>query len=85
VTVRVERGGRTVTEDLDRHVELRPRAHPGTQAPLGWALSEPSRRSLREQLAEGNAKGLENVGRWFSDTVRCHGGGGRAVSRRRGR
>jgi hypothetical protein len=44
-------GLRAVTDAGVRVAYLFPRAHPGTEAPLGWTLSESSRHDLRSQLA----------------------------------
>src|SRR4029079_17200042 len=34
-----------------RYAHIYPRAHPGAQAPLGWALSEATQTDLAKQLA----------------------------------
>ena len=36
--------------DADRYFTIRPVAHPGDQAPLGWTLSQTSRADLQDQL-----------------------------------
>ena len=55
-----------------RYAHLYPRSHPGTTAPRGWTLSEPSMASLRRQL-EGpdNRPVLSDIRRWFDAGLRC--------------
>ena len=63
---------RAGAEDVVRYVHLFPQRHPGTTAPLGWTLSRPSMKSLRDQLYAGeNAAELEEVRRWFHPRLRC--------------
>jgi hypothetical protein len=54
---------------LNRFAELRPAAHPGTEAPLGWALSSASREDLRNQLIRPspaqNPKELRRIHQWL--------------------
>jgi hypothetical protein len=48
------------------------RAHPGTEAPLGWVLSGASMHDLRTQLlAPANLAEIAKVRRWLSPTLRC--------------
>jgi hypothetical protein len=54
-----------------RHAYVYPRVQPGTDAPLGWALSRASMTSLTGQLGGENEAVLANVRRWFSPTLRC--------------
>lgn len=57
---------------LSRYAHLFPRAHPGTSAPLGWALSQASMGDLTNQLREpANQRELGKIRRWFSDELRC--------------
>lgn len=45
-----------------RYAHIYPRAHPGTQAPLGWALSKSTQEDLSRQLHTGaNAKAIKVV------------------------
>ena len=71
-------GSRPVTgtreRPLERYVQIFPRVQPGAQAPLGWTLSEPSRRSLAGQVQSGpNAKALAEIRRWYDTSLRCTG------------
>jgi hypothetical protein len=43
-------GVRDGEADVDRWFEIKTRAHPGAQAPLGWVLSDVARGDLRDQL-----------------------------------
>jgi len=57
---------------LPRYAHLFPRAHPGTSAPLGWALSQASMDDLTNQLRErANQRELGKIRRWFSPELRC--------------
>jgi len=57
---------------LVRFAHLFPRAHPGTSAPLGWALSQASMDDLTEQLQEpANKAALREIRRWFSPDLAC--------------
>lgn len=49
-----------------RALRVEPLAHPGVQAPLGWALSEASRADLEGQLA-GAAATLDAARAWFTE------------------
>jgi hypothetical protein len=57
---------------VPRYAHLFPRAHPGTSAPLGWALSDASREDLTTQLGSPeNANELGKIRRWFGDGLAC--------------
>jgi hypothetical protein len=57
---------------VSRYAQLYPVRHPGTTAPLGWTLSEPSMTSLRKQIYGGDNEGeLTKVSRWFDTDLRC--------------
>ena len=57
---------------LVRYAHLFPRAHPGTSAPLGWALSQASMDDLTNQLREkANINELGKIRRWFSPNLSC--------------
>jgi hypothetical protein len=59
-------------ETLPRYAHLFPRAHPGTSAPLGWALSQASMDDLTNQLRErANQREFGKIGRWFSNAITC--------------
>ena len=59
-------------ETLARYAHLFPRAHPGTSAPLGWALSQASMDDLTNQLREpANQREFGKIRRWFSDEITC--------------
>jgi hypothetical protein len=53
---------------LNRFEELRPAAHPGTEAPLGWALSKASVDDLNHELLdrEDNVAALRMVKQWLT-------------------
>jgi hypothetical protein len=52
---------------LPNVVDFYPVAQPGVEAPLGWTLSERSKRSLGHQLENKyNRCSMEIVARWFS-------------------
>jgi hypothetical protein len=57
----------------DRIANLYPRAHPGTEPPLGWTMSDISRNDLVKQLHNKSvAYELEKARRWFKPGVlRC--------------
>ena len=55
-----------------RYAHIYPRAHPGIQAPLGWTLSDASRRDLRRELTHGaNQDELAKVDAWYSTSLEC--------------
>ena len=57
---------------VERYAHVYPRAHPGTQAPLGWTLSRTSRADLAKQVASAaNRAELERVADWFRPSLRC--------------
>ncbi len=57
---------------LPRYAHLFPRAHPGTSAPLGWALSQASMDDLTNQLRErANQREFGKIRRWFSNEITC--------------
>lgn len=59
-------------EEIDRYAHIYPRTHPGTKAPLGWALSEASMDDLTKQLGSPpNAREFEKVAGWFDPKLRC--------------
>jgi hypothetical protein len=62
---------RLATGDLNsRYVHLYPKAHPGTEAPLGWALSKTAMRDLRAQLEGENRTQIDTVRSWLTG-LRC--------------
>ncbi len=63
------RAGDAVTDP--RYVRIFPRRHPGVEAPLGWLLSEQSKRDLRHQLYDLNADTIRTVKRWITHPQRC--------------
>lgn len=52
-----------------RYARIVPKAHPGVEAPLGWVLSEDSRRDLEKQLYAGNAGTIADVKAWATDVT----------------
>lgn len=58
-------------EEVPRYAYVYPRAEPGADAPLGWALSSSSTDALVHQLAGKNTDVLEDVRRWFSSDLTC--------------
>lgn len=61
-------------EVIPRYAQLFPRSHPGTSAPLGWALSQASMDDLTVQLGgPDNADELGTIRRWFSPQLSCVG------------
>ena len=52
---------------INRYAHVYPRAHPGTQAPLGWALSTATQQDLRDQIDE-NAEAIKAIrDTWLAD------------------
>jgi hypothetical protein len=69
-------GGVDVTEagaTADRIAHVYPRAHPGTEAPLGWTLSRVAAEDLRRELTTPVVgEDVEKVRRWFTPgALRC--------------
>lgn len=64
------RKGDDATAGFDRFAHIYPRAHPGSKAPLGWALSKTAREDLKRQLY-ANAKEIEKVRGWLSGDLAC--------------
>jgi len=59
---------------VPRYAHVYPRVHPGTEAPLGWLLSEASMRDLTQQLRDpGNVAELAKVRAWLDPRLRCGG------------
>jgi hypothetical protein len=59
-------------QEVDRYAHIYPRAHPGTAAPLGWALSEAAMDDLTDQLhGDANQQELAKVASWFDPRLRC--------------
>jgi hypothetical protein len=58
------------TAKSDRYAILYLRAHPGSQAPLGWTLSRSSFDELERQLSS-NADQLEEISSWFDASNSC--------------
>ena len=69
---RVEVGDPKLHREAGRYAHIYPRAHPGTQAPLGWALSDATQEDLRDQLHE-NAGVIRDIrNHWLSPgKLRC--------------
>jgi hypothetical protein len=68
--------GADVVSSLRRFEELRPAAHPGTEAPLGWTLSSASLDDLHDQLVyqspANNPQALAAIQSWFQpNAVGC--------------
>ena len=62
----------STTEPVDRIAHIFPRAHPGTQAPLGWTLSDSAEEDLDDRLARDNNEELEEkIGSWFASDLVC--------------
>ncbi len=62
--------------EVDRYAHVYPRAHPGTTAPLGWALSDASMKDLTDQLGgSANKAELAKVASWFDPRLRCEPAG----------
>jgi hypothetical protein len=55
----------------DRYAIIAPLGHPGLEAPLGWTLSEPSRRDLEDQLYGINAPAIRQVRGWLEHPPSC--------------
>jgi len=69
----LSRGG-TRPQIVPRYAHVYPRVHPGTEAPLGWVLSEASMRDLTQQLRDpGNVAELAKVRAWLDPRLRCAG------------
>jgi hypothetical protein len=60
-------------EITDRFALFSPRAHPGSEAPLGWTLSHASFSDLFDQFVERNGASLATVRSWFAG-LSCTGG-----------
>lgn len=56
---------------VDRFAHIYPRAHAGTEAPLGWTLSEAARKDLEARLREDAAPELRKVQDWLSGSLTC--------------
>jgi hypothetical protein len=56
---------------VDRYAHVYPRSHPGTTAPLGWALSDQSMQDLTVQLGGLNKAELRKVSSWFDPRLQC--------------
>lgn len=70
----VKRQGTNV--EIDRFARIYPRAHPGTRAPLGWALSKASREDLQTELKGAqNYEEIRKVRRWFRGDLVCDDAG----------
>ena len=55
-------------QELVRFAHVYPRAHPGTRAPLGWALSDSAMTDLEEQIGGArNALEVERVHSWLRE------------------
>jgi len=59
------------TEAVDRIAHIFPRAHPGTEAPLGWTLSKAAEDDLDTRLAADNADELQKIRDWFAPNLVC--------------
>jgi hypothetical protein len=61
-------------EEVDRYAHVYPRAHPGTKAPLGWALSNAAMEDLTAQLgSSANDAEFRKIAKWFDPGLRCEG------------
>jgi hypothetical protein len=56
---------------IDRIAHIFPRAHPGTEAPLGWTLSRAAERDLDQRLGEDNVGELNKIRDWFAGDLSC--------------
>ena len=56
------------TEPIVRWDRIVPEAHPGVQAPLGWALSAAARQDLDDQLGDDD---FDVIDRWLDPALRC--------------
>jgi hypothetical protein len=66
--IETERNGRVGR--ADRIANLYPRAHPGTEPPLGWTMSNISRNDLVHQLSDAAVRNeLAKARRWFAPGV----------------
>jgi hypothetical protein len=65
--------GKEKDKPVDRYVHIYPSFHPGTKAPLGWALSAPSMQSLDDQLGaqSRNSRAVTTIRRWFDERATC--------------
>jgi hypothetical protein len=66
--------GESVPEGVDvsdRYRIIVPKAHPGTEASLGWTLSSASRRDLERQLYDVNGQAIRDVRGWLSNPPAC--------------
>src|SRR5207302_8896627 len=54
-----------------RYARIYPRAHPGSQAPLGWSLSPSARDDLLQQLVDQNRGAVEKVRQWLTQPMTC--------------
>ena len=68
---RITLGKGGVDHDVDRYAHIYPRAHPGTTAPLGWALSNAAMNDLNDQLDGANTDELAKIASWFDPRLRC--------------
>jgi hypothetical protein len=60
------------SDEVDRFARIYPRAHPGTRAPLGWALSRAARDDLATELrGPQNEPEIEKVRDWFGPNLTC--------------
>ena len=58
------------THGLFTYLHLYPEAHPGVEAPLGWALSLTAQRDLEAQLyTSNNREVIESVKSWLAQTA----------------
>lgn len=54
-------------QELPRYLHIYPESHPGTQAPLGWALSEIAKEDLETQLFSANNRcEIARMKEWMS-------------------
>lgn len=64
--------GAVAPSQTDRYAHFTLQAHPGPNTPLGWVLSEASRRDLVEQLLlERNLDELRRARAWFDRPAGC--------------
>jgi hypothetical protein len=52
-------------------VTIHPLAHPGPEAPLGWALSSRSMKDLEDEVVDQNREALDQVDGWFAGGLSC--------------
>lgn len=55
----------------NRYALIAPRGHPGVEAPLGWTLSDESRRDLERQLYDENFSAITKVRSWLENPPAC--------------